>query len=276
MNGVSRAKATGVTQALATLVSTAMSAPTGKDGTPQAPSPEVVRTLLAALQDLASTMDVDETFDGIAVRYGDTNVKLDRAAFGLGVRSESGMLQARMDLGAQGLALPDMPLGGMEVLIPSRLALRPFVSGLSVADLMRIAQKSSDGQDPAPADIAALFSHGGIIGGLESMAVEVGGARFTGNGRVTATSPNAFSGIGQVTAENFDALMQKVSSVPALAQGVPAMALVKGMGRIVDNRLVWDITYRDNKLLVNNVDVGAMAGQKPAPGGQRQQAPRRQ
>jgi len=34
----------------------------------------------------------------------------------------------------------------------------------------------------------------------------------------------------------------------------------KGIGRVVGNQVVWDITYRDNKLLVNGTNLLAMMG----------------
>jgi hypothetical protein len=138
---------------------------------------------------------------------------------------------------------------------------------LAVADLLHMASLASENKDPYPADIAALFSHGGITGGIDSMAVDVAGAKFTGSGQVVATgpTPDAVSGTATVTAENYDALMQKVMAMPALAQqAVPVMVFIKGIGRNVDNRLVWDISYKDNKVLINNVDLTAMAGGRPA------------
>ena len=48
------------------------------------------------------------------------------------------------------------------------------------------------------------------------------------------------------------------------------MLFIKGIGRNVGDKLVWDISFKDNKVLVNNVDLTAMAGggqpQRDAPG----------
>ena len=278
MTGLSRTRAVTVTQGLTALVAAGLAAlpGAGAGGEPPKIAPEVIRTLLGALQDFASEMNVDEAFEGLSVKYGDYAVAMEKARLGFGAKSDRGILQARMDLGVEGLALPDMPLGGMEALLPRRIALRPFVSGVGVAELMRMAAAGSEKKDPAPADIAALFSHGGIVAGLESLAIEMGGAVFTGQGKVTATSPSSFGGTAQLTAENFDGLMQKVSSMPPLAQAIPVMAFVKGIGRNVENRLVWDITYKDNKMLVNNVDLSTMMGGAPPAAGPQKGPPPRQ
>ena len=132
-----------------------------------------------------------------------------------------------------------------------------------------MANLATDNIDPTPADIAALFSHGGVTGGLDSMTVEVGGATFTGQGSLVATAPSAqaVTGTAQVTATNYDDLMQKVSAIPGMGQqALPVMVFIKGIGRTVDNKLVWDATYKDGKVLINNVDLTAMAaGAGPAP-----------
>jgi hypothetical protein len=63
-----------------------------------------------------------------------------------------------------------------------------------------------------------------------------------------------------VTATNFDDLIQRVNRSPELAGALPVFVFAKGIGRIVENRLVWDITYRDGKLLVNGTDLSSMMG----------------
>ena len=63
---------------------------------------------------------------------------------------------------------------------------------------------------------------------------------------------------GQVTATNFDELMQRANTIPELASVLPAFVFAKGISRAVGNHVVWDITYGDNKLLVNGTDLLAM------------------
>lgn len=263
MTGISRTRATVLVQTLATAFGQLLAAP---QGAPPEIAPEVGKQLLAALQDIASEMTVEESFEGLTVKASGMDVQLGKSKFGFGAKSEAGLLQARMELGAEGLTLPDMGLGAMMELVPTRISLRPFVSGVGVAELTRIMQSTGDKKDPAPADVAALFSHGGIVTGLDSLDIEVGGATLTGQGKMTFTTPEKFSGAGQFTADNFDALMEKVSDIPMAAQAVPVLALVKGMGRIVDNKLVWNVSYDQGKLLVNNVDVMRMMGGGAKPG----------
>ena len=270
MNGVSRGRAVTILQTLAAFGATAMNAPAmagQPSATPPKLSPEAVRALLGALQDFASDFSLDETLDGLTVNAQGVDVGIEQLKIGMTARSATGMLDAGLDLGMQGLTLPGLPLGDMAALIPKRVALHPVISGISVAELMRLATTASEKRDPAPEDIAALFSHGGITGGLDSMTVEVGGAVFTGRGKVVATapSPDAIAGTAHIEAAGLDDLIQKMSAMPAMAQALPVLALAKGLGKVVDNRVVWDLVYKDGKALVNNVDLSAMGGSSAPP-----------
>ncbi len=283
LSSVSRDRAAQVLQALIQISATMGGASKAAAGGAPAPKldDKAMRTLLQAMADFASGMTLDETIDKLAVSYGDFGGTANQARFGFSAKTEQGILQARLDLGMEGLALPDLPLGDMAVLIPSKVALRPVVSGVAMADLMRIANNSGEGKSPAPADIAALFSKGGISTGLESFSIDMAGSSFTGMGKLLFTSPEQFSGTAQVTATNLDLLQQQVATMPALANVVPVFIFAKGIGRTVENRMVWDITYRDGRLLVNSQDLTAMTGgtppppARPTPGPNRPQQPNR-
>lgn len=281
LNGVSREHAATLVRTMASLFASLTKTPS-TPGQPPKIAPDLAKALLASLQDFASDFSLDETLEGFIMKAQGQTAALDRIHIGVDARSDAGLLRAGMNVGLEGLTLPDMPLGPMEALIPTRVALRPVIGGVAVADLVRLANQASENKNPAPDDVAALFSHGGVTGGLESMAIDVGGARFTGVAKIVATAPasDAVSGTATITAENFDALMQKVTSIPELAQqGVPVLVFIKGIGRNVDNKLVWDIDYKDGRVLINNVDLTAMAGgagpapARPAPATPRSRSP---
>ena len=264
LDGMNRAHAVTIIHALTSLIPAKPATPGVPTSIPRM-SPETIKLVLAALQDFASDFTLTETLDGLSVTTQGVNVGVQRSNFGITTKSAAGMLDAGMDLGVQGITLPDMPLGDMAALIPKSVALHPVISGLAVADLMQLATAASEKRDPAPEDIMALFSHGGITGGLDSMTVEVGGAVFTGKGTVTATapSPDAMTGTAHIEAANLDDLIQKMSTMPAMAQALPVLALAKGLGKVVDNHIVWDLSYKGGKILVNNVDLSAMGGGAP-------------
>ena len=261
VTGVSGDRAT---QILHALIEIGSAMKTGDNAAPKMDE-KSAQILLEAVSDFASGVSINESIERLSVNYGGMGGNLNALRIGLGGRSEGGLLQVRMDLRAEGLTLPDLPLGNMAQLIPTKVALRPAVSGVAVDDLVRVAKASENGGTPSPNDIQALFSHGGITAGLDSFSIDVAGATIAGLGKLVFTSPEAFSGTAQVTATNLDLLQQRVAAMPEAAQAIPVFIVAKGIGRAVNNQIVWDIAYRDGRVLVNNQDLSAMMGGASGP-----------
>ena len=227
---------------------------------PPAFDPQLLRTVLQSLGDLASGFALDETIDGAALRYGDTIGTANQVQVGVGAKSENGLLQAHLDLGLDGLALPNSSLGAMTELLPRRVSLRPVLSGVPTAELVRWMGALDPAAGVRAPDLAALLGRGGVKAGLENIDIEVGGATFTGAGQVSIAWPESLTGQAQLSATNFDALVARVNAIPELAGIVPVLIFAKGISRTVGDRLLWDLTYRDGSLLVNGTDVSAMTG----------------
>jgi len=236
--------------------------------------PKTAQALLEAVADVATGFNVNESFEKLSVTYGDFGGSLNAAKIGVTAKSQAGLLQASMELGLEGPQLPDILPENTGALVPTKVSVRPAVSGLSVADLLRLAQDSQGGQPPPDADVAALFSHGGISAGLDEFSIDVAGANFTGLGKVVFTGPQTFSGTAQITATNLDLLQQQVASVPSLAAALPAFIFAKGIGRTVGNQVVWDVNYRDGRLQINNQDMSSLMGSGGQKGGTPRTAPR--
>ncbi len=221
-----------------------------------------IDALIQAMQGLASAMTLTETVDALQVHAGAFTGSFAQVRVGVDAKADAGFLTGRMDLAMDGLTLAGMPLGPMQDLLPQRIALRPVVSHASTKDLLQMLQTAMENPKggPTQAEIDALFSHGGLKAGLESFAFDVGGASFTGTADIDVASPQQASGAGQVTAAGWDVLFTKIQGTPELAQGIPLMLLAKGIAKTAGDRLVWDITFRDNKLLVNGTDLSQMAG----------------
>ena len=96
------------------------------------------------------------------------------------------------------------------------------------------------------------------------MSFNVGPANFGAHLAVRfnapGTTPDAFTGDGQVTATDLDALLDLAKQNPAMQTAFAVLTLAKGIGRSSGNQTVWDITYQGGKVLVNGVDVLAMMG----------------
>lgn len=259
MPGVSRMRTTQIIPALVRMGRQA-------DGTPNPggkPNPEGVRLLIAALQGFASGMTLSEVLDDFTVKTSGIDVKMSQLRFAMDARADGGFLNGGMDIGMDALALGGMGLEGFADLLPRRVAMRPVVSNVPSKELLELLQAMSDDPDgkAPPAQVAAVFGKGGIKTGLESFAVDMGGATFTGKADVLVPSPDRASGTAQIVATNLDALMAKVQAIPALAaQGVPVIVFAKGIGRAEGGKIVWDMQFDQGKLLVNGVDLTKMGG----------------
>ena len=256
--GLSRARAQSLTQAVASLAAAGTGPHPG--GTAPKAGPELVAALLDALHDAASSVSLEERADTLAVTAAGVPVTIGRVSLALAGKSVDGLLEAQMPLELQGLSTTALP-PDFAALIPSTFMLKPTISGVGVAELSRIATAANEKRDPAPDDMQALFSHGGVRFGVESMTLALAGATFEGQGAVLFTTPQDYNGTARVTATGYDDLMAKVGAIQAFsAQSIPALAFVKGIAKTEGGKLVWDITYARGKVLVNNVDILALAG----------------
>ncbi len=262
--GINRAQAARMAGAMKDLFAFVGQAPA--KGPANLPRP-LLAELIAATQDFASSMTIAETFDNLAMNIAGMDIGLNQVQLGLDWKAEGGLLRNAMDLGYQGLKLPPLGLGELEALVPQKVFARPYVSGVSAADMGKLLTALNENRDPSPAEIAAVFSHGGVVTGLETMTLDLGGTAFSADGKLTFSSPTAMAGTARVVADNFDALVQKLSEVPMAQQIMPAVIFLKGIGKADGGKLVWTINYGGSKLLVNNIDLSAMAGAGPTPAG---------
>ena len=226
--------------------------------------PRLLRIILQSLHGLASEFTMSQTFDGVALRSGTHGGAASQIRIGMEAKSDGGLLQATMDLGLDGLVLSNPALGAMVELLPTKVALRPVLTGVSTDAVLRWLDAMGDARDGTrPPGAATLFRRVGASAGLESFAIDVGGANFTGSGKLTTISGGDLAGQAQITASNFDDLIARVNAVPGLAGALPAFIFAKGISQTVEGRLVWNLAYRDNKLLVNGTDLSAMTGRPP-------------
>ena len=216
--------------------------------------------LLTALSGLAQSVTVADTADDITVTTQGATGSLKQFAFGLQSKSVDGKLQARMPISADGLTLPDdLGLGGLAQLIPTHLSLTPSLSAVPTGALLQISKSMVD-HAPGDQDVAALFSQGPIDAGFDDLRLDVAGSTFAGHVALIVAAPDRVSATGQITAENFDKLQQTMAAEPQTADIAPLVIFLKGIARSEQTRLVWDIAYRDNRLLINGQDMSALMG----------------
>ena len=227
-----------------------------------------LRSLLDDLDDLASgeqgdvdlknvQLQSDEGFNGVAQRL----------RMSLSGEAPGGVLNAYLDLSAEGLGFPGLPASPYAGLIPTSVHIRPVLAGIGTKDLLLYARGLLDALDQgqsAPPDPAPLFTHGVVVG-LDAVSFNLGQTLFDGHGKVTLTAPRAFTGNGHITATDLDALIDQARQLPQMQTAFVVLTIAKGIGRADGNQTVWDITYQDGKALVNGVDIMALAGAAARP-----------
>jgi len=269
ISALSRGRAAIMLPAVIRIASSFLVATPSRGAAPAASAmvdPQLLRTILQSLHGLASGFAMDQTFDGVAMRSGTHGGAASQFRIGMKAKSDGGLLQASMDLSLDGIVLSDPALGAMADLLPTKVALRPVLTGVSTEEALRWLDAMGDEKGARPPGFATLFRHAGVSAGLESFALDVGGANFAGTGKLTTASGGDLAGQAQITASNFDDLIARVNAVPELAGVRPALIFAKGVSQTVEGRLVWNLAYRDNKLLVNGTDLSAMTGQPSARG----------
>jgi hypothetical protein len=238
-----------------------------------------LRLLIGALQDLLTAVSLEETVDGLQVEIPNVGgISMEHFLFGFGGEAPDGKLHAWLRLGLDELASPSLPPKVANYL-PHHFQIKPSLSGVQTADLHKLAldatQEGADADSLRP-DIAALFSHGGIDIGIETLAFDLGPAKVDGTGHVTVLSPESWRGEARVTATGLDDLMAQARTNPDLQQALPVLIMLRGMAKPDGEKLVWYIVSDGPNVTVNGLDLSQIGGaDKPPTAGNPRQKPKR-
>ncbi len=249
----------------------------GDKGDLPAPARAQLRLIVDSLQDMLTEMSLRETVDGLQVEVaGIGGLSMQHFLFGFGGEAPDGRLHAWIDLGLDELASPSLPPNAA-ALLPHHVEIRPSVSGVLTADLHKLAldatAEGADSDSLAPA-IAAIFSHGGVNVGIETLAFDMGPAKVQGTGHVTALSLASWHGEAHLVATGFDELSTQARTNPELQQALPALIMLRGLAKPDGKRLVWDIVSDGPTVTVNGLDLSQL-GRSDKPKGKPGQKPSR-
>ncbi len=220
------------------------------------------RNLLVAAHELLTGGRIEETGEDVAFEVGDHAGSIGKVTVAFGADGPQDMLTGTMTLGLDGLQLAELP-AAFAAYVPKHVLLTPTVSNVSAADLTRMAMDmtapGSSGK-LSPEDIAALFSHGGIVFGVDSLALDIADTQFTGTGKFTMVDPNTVDGQMEISARGLDALIVQAQADPLLRRGVPAIIFLKGIAHTSSDQSVWQIAVANKAVTINGVDLSALAG----------------
>ena len=235
---------------------------------PSAAETARLRDLLLASEGLLTSADFTEEADGVKFDVSGHAGGFGKVALTFGGQAPQDVLTARVGLTLEGLRLDDLP-PELAAYVPSRISFRPMASNLSVTDLTKLALDALSPTapiDPAtgkPAppigDYQALFSHGGIQVGFDQLAIAMAGAQFAGNGSFIFAGPQSVSGAAEITGQGLDDLITRLQSDPVAARAAPYIILLKGIAKTTPDGAIWQVTIQDNKVLVNGLDLAALA-----------------
>ncbi len=234
--------------------------------TTDGPTPEQKAQLHDMLQkahDILTGARLDESVEGATFDFAGNRGSLAKAQITLGGDAPADTLSASMGFLLDGLTIDNLP-PPLAAYVPTHFAIHPTLSNLSVGALTRMGLDATaplaDGQAPPVPDTPALFANGGIKFGFDGLALDVAGAQLSGTGSFTSTGPKSITGQSDLAATGLDGLITKAQQDPVLQQVVPVIIFLKGIARTTGDQAVWQITVDNAKVLVNGVDLSAMAG----------------
>ena len=239
--------------------------PGGAKATAKAAVPDkaTLRALYLAWRGLATGGAVTESLDQLRVVAAGHEGAIRHVSVGGAVATTGGMLNAHLTFAMDGIDSPELP-PMLRDYLPRHLAIQPSVSAIDLADLdaliLALTAPGDQKTDPAPL-IAAMFAHGGIVAGIDTLELDVGPAHLVGTGKVTALAPDRLRGDAEISVTGFDALADKINAEPAFASALPVITMVRGLGRQQGDRMVWQITSENGDIKVNGTDMTALLGQ---------------
>ena len=232
------------------------------------PTPEekaALRSALTKARALLTGTKLDESLEGVKFNLGGAGGSLDKVDISFGADAPQDMLSADMGFTLDGLKVDGLP-PNLAAYLPTHFAIHPTVSNISVAALTKMGM---DATAPTPAgqpadipqpDLKTLFANGGINVGFDTLDLDVVGTTLSGTGKFVATGPQTITGQAEFTAHGLDSLVTKMQADPMLAPGVAAVIFLKGIARTTADQSVWQVTVNNGAILVNGVDLSAMAG----------------
>lgn len=219
-----------------------------------------VRDLLTALAKLFGKFDQRATLENLHLSGRGFSGRVANVALGLGAGAPDGRALVQMNVALDGLDSADIPPGVLRDFLPRHIVIAPRVSGLPSDELHALLQRAIDrpphSDDPTLArDARALLAKGPLAVGLDDLQIDFGPSSLRANSEVRIRDIGQYEGEAHVAATGLDELIKQASAEPNLTRVMPVLFMLKGMGRQEGDRTVWNITYRDGRILVNGNDM---------------------
>ncbi len=220
------------------------------------------RTVIFALRDMFAGLEASQTLESIAFTADGHTGTIARAGFGAKMGVEDGKLQLTSTFSVEGLDSPEVPKGIYRDYLPRKITVKPRVSGVPSEDLIKLMLRAvdSDSKDMAELQEAAiaLLGAGPLEIAIDELAIDLGRASLTSTGSLDIAGLTDITGEAEITVKGLDALIKTANTTPDLKPIAPVLIFLKGIGKQDGADTVWNITYQDNAVMVNDTDLSAM------------------
>ena len=221
---------------------------------------------MAALRDMTSGMEARYALEGLKMNASGVNVTLAKMTFGSGIGAPGGRLDMHMLMTLDGVASPMIPPGVIASYVPKHFSIAPRIGGIPAADVMALIDHAidSDGSDEDQGRLQemaiGLLAKGPLVVGLDDISMDAGPATLKGSLSVKVSSPSTDDMVGEAvfTMTGMDELIHQTNTTPELKQAAPVLIFLKGIGKQIPAGMVWNVSYADNKVMVNDTDLSGM------------------
>jgi hypothetical protein len=221
------------------------------------------RALVLALDDMLGAAQQDSVVEGIHVDTMGRSADVRRLDVSAGFDAPDGRMDAHASVVADGVQLATVLRDPYRDFLPHHIVLQPHVSGIALHALTNLALHVIDSDENDARDwsseMAVLFAKGPLHIGLDQLALDLGPAALQAKGGIDIASVDSMSGQAHIVATGFDALIGKVNATADLRRLAPMLFLLKGLGRQDGENMVWDVSYENGKLMVNDTDFSTLA-----------------
>lgn len=233
----------------------------GQGGSPLPPAARAaLTTWMDALRGPATDVRGEETISGLHIAIeGQGGAFARQLHLTANIGAPHGLVQGWLEIDIDGLRVSGLA-SDAAALVPTRVALRPTVAGVRLADVSNLILEATEpGTDPdrLQADAQAVLARRGVAVGLDSLSMSLGPATLSGHGQVTFSGRDEYRAEAHLTATGFDALMAEAARNPSLQRSLPFIAVMRGFARPQGDQLVWDVVARNDALTVNGIPLSA-------------------
>jgi hypothetical protein len=236
---------------------------------PPRPSPPVpvddrqtAHDLLAAMQDLATGFEQDlvmtELWSGTAAQSGSFK-KLDLSIGGTVANDD---LAARIASTLDGFDSPQIPPGIVRGYLPRHVALTTSLTGIPARTAYDLINQWIDHGDPNQLQMEQFatdaLAKGPVTFAIDDVSLDLGPGHLTASGTVVAVSTSSAYANATVRVTGADKIMSDANTHPELKPVAPALIFLKGLAKQDDDALIWNVSYKDKRFLVNETDLSSM------------------